>query len=54
MHPLREEEAALPPCEGSAFLRELVHENPVLWTAGSLHQMAEQHRTHTMTQETQQ
>jgi len=49
----RDEEAALPPFEGSAFMRELVHENPVLWAAGYLHQMAGQPLTHTTTQETQ-
>jgi hypothetical protein len=52
MHQCREEEAALPPCEGSALLRELVHDNPVLGAAGSLHQMAGQHRTHTTMPET--
>jgi hypothetical protein len=52
IHQFREEEAALPPFEGSALLRELVHDNPVLWTAGSLHQLAGQHRTQTTTQET--
>ena len=49
----REEDTALPPFEGSAFLCELVHENPVLWAAGYLHQMAGQPSMHTPPEETQ-
>ena len=48
----REEEVALPPFEGSAFLRELVHENPELWAAGYLRQMAGQPLMSTPTEET--
>jgi hypothetical protein len=48
----REEEAALPPFEGSAFLRALVHENPVLWAAGYLRQRAGQPCMHTPPEET--
>ena len=49
----REEEAALPPFEGSAFLRELVHGNPVLWAAGYPQQMAGQPLMYTPPEETQ-
>ena len=52
IHQFREEEAALPPFEGSALLRELVHENPVLWAAGYLRQRAGQPQPPTTTQET--
>jgi hypothetical protein len=41
----RDEEATLPPFEGSAFLRELVHENPVPWSAYSLRLAPVQHQT---------
>jgi hypothetical protein len=52
IHQFREEETALPPFEGSAWLRELVHETPGLWAAEYLHQMAGQPQPPTTTQET--